>query len=701
MTAVLQVVPADPPFVGHRPPPHTGVPRPRLLTRLLDSPPFVVVVAPAGYGKTTLLCDWSAADPRPFAWITLHPGLDDPSSVRRAITRALEAFADDDLVLVLDDVHALRSEPARDVIASLATQPPPGLTVVLASRAEPPLPVARLRMQGLLLELRAVELAMTRVEAAAMLRGGGLPFSAGELDTLVRNTEGWPAGLSLAALSLAEQGVPTVGLGRFGGADRLVAEYVRDEVLARVSDEERAFVTRTSVLDVLTASLCDALLERTGSAAMLARLGRAGFPLVALDRTADRFRHHRLLREMLQAELHRSDPVLEAELHQRACTWHAAAGDRERALRHALAAGHPERAAELVWTGVLEAVERGCADPVEHSLSRFASTVLAAHPPLALAAAGTQLAHGRIDVAEHWVHAAKRRGGADVAGATAVLTAALGRDGLDRIAADSDRAAELLAPDSPGQALAALLAGVVAYLRGDRDGARARLENGARRAAVPAPLVHALCLAQLALLALDEHDPEEAARLACRARSQVTRHGLARLETSSLVLAISALVQAQRGRVDSADADAREASALLARTVDVAPWYELEVHLALARTALRLSEVNAARTHLVAAQRAADREPEAVTARAALEATEQELATFAGVRPRLTASLTTAELRILHFLPTHLSFREIAARTFVSANTVKTQANAVYRKLDVRSRSEAVACARDLGLLDA
>ncbi|HEX6025989.1 MAG TPA: LuxR C-terminal-related transcriptional regulator, partial [Solirubrobacter sp.] len=681
--------------------PRAGVRRQRLVKRLLDCPPFVVIVAPAGYGKTALLSDWSAADPRSFAWLTLHRGLDDPSSMTRAVTRALATATGQDLVLVLDDVHVLRSQPARDAIAALAAQPPPGVTVVLASRADPPLPIVRLRMQGLLLELRAAELAMTRGEAAAMLRRAGLRFSGDGLDTLMRRTEGWPAGLSLAALALADQGIPAVGLARFDGADRLVCEYVRDEVLAPLSADEREFVTRTAVLDVLTAPLCDAVLERTDSAAMLARLGRAGFPLVGLDRTAERFRHHRLLGEMLRADLHLCDPALDAELHRRACTWHAAAGDRERALRHALAAGQPDRAAELVWSAAVEGAERGCVEPVEHGLSRFPTDALVAHPQLALAAAGTQLAHGRADVAEHWVRAAQRSGEPDLAGAAAALAAAVGRDGLDQIAADSDRAATLLAPDSPGQALAALLAGVVADLRGDRDAARARLEDGARRATVPAPLVHALCLAQLALLALDEHDGEEAARLAARARSQVARHGLARLESSCLVLAVSGLVAAQRGRVDDARTDAREAAALLARMLDVAPWYALEAHLTLARAALRLSEVNEAREHLAAARRAAALEPGAVTAHKALEAAEQELAAVAGAQPRLTASLTTAELRILQFLPTHLSFREIAERTFVSPNTVKTQANAVYRKLDVRSRSEAVTCARALGLLDA
>jgi LuxR family maltose regulon positive regulatory protein len=147
--------------------------------------------------------------------------------------------------------------------------------------------------------------------------------------------------------------------------------------------------------------------------------------------------------------------------------------------------------------------------------------------------------------------------------------------------------------------------------------------------------------------------------------------------------------------------DAREAAALLERMVDVAPWYELEVQLALARVALRLSDVNDARARLAAARRLADRVPEATAVRQCLDATELDLESAIGARARVPASLTTAELRVLHFLPTHLSFREIAERTFVSANTVKTQANAVYRKLDVRSRSEAVTCARELGLLDA
>jgi LuxR family maltose regulon positive regulatory protein len=690
-------VPDEPPAIpaSHRPPVRGGLRRPRLLAPLLDpqGPPFVLAVAPAGYGKTTLLCDWAARDPRPFGWVTLHRGHDGAGALLRAVTNAVDSATaeapDGRFVLVLDGVQELRSRAARQIVASLAVQPPAGMTVAFTSRTEPPIPVARLRMQGQLTELRPEDLAMTRSEAAAMLRCAGLSLARPEIDALMRRTEGWPAGLALAARA----GGPP---GRFRGADRHVADYVREEVLAPLPGDEYDFVLRTAVLDVLSAPLCDTLLERGDSAELLARLRRAGFPLVALDHTADRYRHHRLLAEMLRAELRRTDPALAADLHRRASDWHARAGDRARAFRHALAANEPSRAAEIVWSGVPQAVEQGSSTAVEHSLACFSEGQIAGHARLALAAAGVELARGRGDVAEHWLLAAEHHGG--VAGEVAALRAALGRDGLAQVQADSARAAARLAPASPGLALCALLAGVAAHLRGDGRAARRHLEDGARRATVPAPQLHALCLAQLALLALDEHDGEEAARLSARAGAQLSRHGLRRFPTSALVLAVTALVRAQRGRVDEAAADAREAAALLEQLIDLPPWYELEVQLALARTALRLSDVNAARARLAAARRLAARVPEALVAQSWLHATERAIARL--VRAP-AVPLTAAELRILHFLPTHLSFREIAESTSVSANTVKTQANSVYRKLDVRSRSEAVAQARTLGLLEA
>ena len=438
------------------------------------------------------------------------------------------------------------------------------------------------------------------------MRSAGLQLGRDDLDVLLRRTEGWPAALSLAALALDGLRVPGPAIARFSGLDRLVAEYVRDEVLAQLSDDDLQFVMRSSILEMLTASACDAILERPGSADTLARLLRAGFPLVALDRTAERYRHHRLLHDVLGAELRRAGAEQEAALHRRASGWYERCGDRDRALHHALAADEVDHAGDLVWAGVPAAVEQGACASVEHRLSRFDAAQIAGHRRLALSAAGLGLASGRGDLAAHWLAAAEATGpDRDLAGAIAALTAALGREGLARMADDADRGSALLAPNSPCQALCALLAGVSAHLRGDRETAWRRLDDGARRAAVAAPQIHALCLAQLALVTLEDNDAEAAAGLSARARAQVARFGLERYPISALVLAVSALVRAQRGRVEEARSDAGDAAALLERLTDFAPWYEAEVQIVLARAALRLSDVGETRVRIAQARRLA------------------------------------------------------------------------------------------------
>jgi LuxR family maltose regulon positive regulatory protein len=255
-----------------------------------------------------------------------------------------------------------------------------------------------------------------------------------------------------------------------------------------------------------------------------------------------------------------------------------------------------------------------------------------------------------------------------------------------------------LAPGCAGQALCRLVEGVGAHLEGDREAARARLEDGARRAAVRAPLIQALCLAQLGLIAYDVHDLDEAEQRLSRARAQLGRYALDRCPAGAPVLAGSALVRAVRGWPEDARRDATAAAALLDRLTDFAPWFAAEVELVLARAELRLSDFPGARRRLAAARRRIERIDGAAVLRDWLRTTEAELATYAG--RSAPAPLTPAELRVLQFLPTHLSFREIGERTALSANTVKTQANTAYRKLDARSRSDAVARARELGLLE-
>jgi LuxR family maltose regulon positive regulatory protein len=337
-------------------------------------------------------------------------------------------------------------------------------------------------------------------------------------------------------------------------------------------------------------------------------------------------------------------------------------------------------------------------------LSHFTDEQLVKHPELTLAAANSDLLEGRRDPAQRWESAARRvlhetpprKRPAALKATVAMLRAVAGRDGLERMCADAAAAYELEPEDSPWRPLCCLLEGVARDLAGERDVAAELLEEGARRGAIAAPNIQTLCLAQLALGASRRNDWESVEAFAARAMAQVGHYALADYPTSALVFAASAAARAHRGMVDEARDDLHRAERLLEGLDDFIAWYVVETRIALAATALRLSDAAAARQHLAGASRLAARLPDAPVLHAWIAATEEQL----GVASQEPALLTTAELRILTFLPTHLSFREIAARLFVSANTVKSQAHAVYRKLDAASRSEAVTRAEGLGLLD-
>jgi LuxR family transcriptional regulator, maltose regulon positive regulatory protein len=677
--------------------------RPRLIRVLQDpaAPPLAVLVAPAGYGKTSLLADWAERDVRHFAWVTAEDADNDGVRLVAKVARALRAARGAARrVLVLDDVHRLRSRAALEGLSSIASDAGHGLTVALASRSRLALPIARLREQRLVVELGPRELAMTRSEAASLLRRAGLN-DRDAVDTLLARTEGWPAGLSLAALALgggAEASRPA----RFGGQDRLVADYLRDEVLADLSDEQLDFVLETSVLDTLTGPACDAVLRRTGSAGTLSELAGSSVPLVALDHHEERYRYHRLLAELLRAELPRRRPDLEPELHRRARAWHLQVGDHDRAVHHAVCAGDVGDASDLVWKAVVSAIGHGRTATIDRWLDCFTEADVATQPALALAAANCAVARGRGDVAGHWtaVAASAPAPSPEAEAGIALMRAALARDGVARMLADAERAYALEPEDSPWRSLSCLLAGTAHQLAGRRDRAIDRLEEGAHRAAVVAPDVHALCLSQLAVLALEADDWEGAAGLVTRARSQIDRHALMRTASVALVFAVSALVRAHRGRVDEAHSDLDAALELQALLTDFAPWYDVELRIIVARAAVRLSDAGGARAALDDAERLSHRVADAVALQSALTDAWDRHNALAGSATGPTAALTNAELRVLRFLPTHLSFREIGERTYVSANTVKSQANAVYRKLDVSCRSDAVSRARDIGLLD-
>ena len=667
--------------------------------------PFVLVVAPVGYGKTTLLSEWAASDGRRFAWIDLGAGDNDPERLLASVNRTAHD-TDAPSVLVVDNAHLISTPETFHALDDVARLMPSGSQLALASRCEPGLPVGSLRAHRRIFELRASDLAMTRSEAAALLTAAGIDLETDGLDRLMDRTEGWPAGLYLAALSMRAQPDVDVALSRFAGDDRVVADYLRDELMAQLEPDQVDFLLGTSILDTLCGPLCDAVLAGDGSARTLATLARSNVLLVSLDRGGTSYRYHPLLKEMLHAELRRLDPGREPELHARASAWHDEHGDPDSAIHHAVAAGDPERCGALLWRQACSYIAHGRNDVLAGWLNRFNDDQLAAVPSLAVAAANSRLAAGDGDQARHWAAVAGRglarrssskRGPLD--GAARLLGALLAEDDLVRIDREAARACALAPEHGESRSLSRLLAGVSHQLAGDRQRARAALDDGARSSAVAAPHVQALCLAQLALLEIDGEDWDAAAIPAERARSRVEGCGLANYPIVALVYAVSALTRSHSGPVADADRDLRTATRLVDQLVDFIPWYEAETRVTLARASLSLSDVAGARSLIAGAGRLVRRIPEAPTLRAwVTEACSQLEAATGSAGDGLT--LTAAELRVLRMLPTHLSFPAIARQLFVSPNTVKTHVRALYRKLDASSRSEAVSRATAAGLLD-
>jgi LuxR family maltose regulon positive regulatory protein len=406
----------------HVPRPQPGfVPRRRLVEALGEglARGRVLVCAPAGSGKTALLADWARGGGRPVAWLGLDDGDSDPARFWRYLVVALdgarpglaervgppppgsseglvmalvnELAADpgpDEVLLVLDDYHLVDSGPVHSSVAFLLENLPPGLHVVVSSRSDPPLPLARLRARGQLAELRAADLRFTGEEAAALLgeaAGPDLPDAA--VAALTARTEGWAAGLQLAGLSLRGQPDKAGFVAAFSGSHRFVLDYLADEVLERQDEQVRAFLLETSVLERLTGELCDAVTGRAGSQAMLQEIERAGLFLVPLDEVRGWWRYHHLFADLLRARLRAEQPGRIQALHRAAAVWceeHDLADD---AVRHALAAGDAAWATRLVERHVETLLGRSEGVTLRRWLSALPAESVRGRPRLCLAQA--------------------------------------------------------------------------------------------------------------------------------------------------------------------------------------------------------------------------------------------------------------------------------------------------------------------------
>ncbi len=714
--------------------------RPRLLTRLIDGRdiPLVVIVAPAGYGKTSLLTEWLLQDERLNTWLSLEDWHDDPirltreiaglleelepldaslaevlgtpepdsaSAVLPALAQALEAL-DQPVVLVLDDAHALTSPGALQVLTTVAEHLPFGSQLILASRTRPALPLGRLRAHRSLLELGASELAMTRAEAASLLRTARIKLAPSELSALVERTEGWPAGLYLAALSSREDPDPPTALASFAGND-LIADYLRDEFLSKLPPRTSSSWFKPPSSSGSRGRCVTRSFKEPGPRAysIVSPSGPSPWsPLVApTTPIAATVCFARCFSMSCATPIPSAKPT---------CTCARAPGiehgEIDPAIAHAVAAHDAQLAGDLLWEHLPRYITEGRNALVQGWLGHFSPAELSQQPSLALTAAHSALALGDIRQAEHWglvgasalARATTPPKVASLPTGVAVIEAAVGRHGVTPMGLQAARAYQLEDDDSPWRSICCLFQGVADHLTGDRAQAREHLEDGIHRSAISAPNVETLCLSQLAMITVEEGDWDRGVDLIARAVRQVERHGLSAYPTSALTFAVSADVRSHAGRVDEGKRDARRAAHLLARLGDFIPWYEAETRIMLARAALRLADVGAARTLLAEASQLARRVPDAVLFGGWLEETWGLIDSAATTALPGPSALTMAELRILRFLPTHLSFREIGARLHVSTNTVKTQAHAIYRKLDVSSRSQAVSRAAEIGLLD-
>lgn len=722
-----------------------SIPRPGLVAALTAglSARMMLVCAPTGWGKTSLLAEWAAAgeDAR-FAWVSLDPADDEPLRFWRYVVAAvasvepsladtaqrrlrspvvsigdeiLPALVNDlagvtqPLVLVLDDFHVISRPEISEQLVYLLDRLPRDVHLVVSSQTEPALRLGRLRAMGDLVELRGQQLRFSDQEAAALLnRVHGLDLAPEQLTVLQQQTEGWVAGLNLAAMSLGraeDRGRVLAGL---PADDRFLVDYLWHEVVLAQPRDVRHFLMRTAILERLSGSLCDAVAERADGDEMLRELERANLFVVPLDATRGWFRYHHLFGELLRSQLERVAPDLIPDLHRRASTWYAAHGLMVQAIDHAIAAGDVHYAADELDRHWLAIYSTGQATVILDWIDQLPAEATDAHPGMLAAAAGVARTIGRLDDVEPLLARAE----AAIAGepgpmagwvaAGAALARSYYRLGLG---------------DVPGAL----------------DLARSVLEVHMGRGSF---LHTSSCF--LGGLALFFEDPDEAEPLFRDYLSVVTpgEEDVRRY----VVLALLAETHAMRGEIDACERLTGEALEVVRhRELEEFP-YTGQVHVALGAALVARGEFDAAeeefdraatlvqrgagRTETAHAvvwlARARARQRDSAGAQAALDAArglvpglgetsmrrlvdalEQELA---ATRPRQSQvhegePLSEAELRVLRLFTGDLTSREIADHLYVSVNTVRTHAQRIRRKLGVSTRAGAVVRARELGLI--
>ena len=717
------------------------VERQELISRLREGrgQTLTLVCAPAGYGKTTLLAQWMQADNEetPFVWLSLEERDSDPvrwwmrlvgglREVHESVgesslaavgagpsaiaASALPALVDElaeapPMVVVLDDWHVVRSTVCDDVLSSLLKDRPAQVQIVVSSRSDPGLPVARYRAHGTLVEVRERDLRMNSADAVQLFQAIDVELDSETSARLTERTEGWAAGLCLARLALRDHDDPPAFVEAFSGDSRHVVDFLLQDVLASVDRDLLAFLLRSSVLERFSAPMCDFVLERDDSATMLRAAEHANLFVVPLDAAGVEFRYHHLFTAVLRRELQAVDARAAPPLHARAADWYEAEGNLESAIPHAIASREVPRASDLIVAAAVPLLSTGRMATVERWFDQLDWAEALADRPLALVRALSARLSGRgRDDVERWLAIAERgsdlgplvNGISSMRSAVAMVSATY----LTRGIADGEASARFVLESepegSPWRYAGLVPLGQALYLAGRPEEARAPLEEartlpGARRLASTA-----IGIAYLALVALEEGDRDECEFLArdALAVAEEIGHGVSAAAANPHLALGAALIES---------ADLHGAVTHLERAVSLSgeerpSYWHAHAQLRLAHALHRVGDQSAAMNALAAARHELDELPDRGMLGELLGATAETLSN----RPRregyLGEDLSEAELKVLQGFLAGSSVTDVARELYLSQNTVKTHRRTIYRKLGVTTRDELVARAAELGL---
>jgi LuxR family maltose regulon positive regulatory protein len=706
---------------------------------------LVLIDAPAGFGKTTLVAQWrsSPTENRSFGWVSLDPGDNDPGRLWRhivsAVHRARPDFGADTVlrtlrtrtpdfageflpllvnelaalpepvVLVLDDYHVIKERSCHDQVAFLLRHLPSTVQVALITRSDPPLPLARLRAAGEIAEVGARQLRFEPAPAAELVAAAaGVELSRDDLADLVDRTEGWAAGLYLAALSLRGYRSPSVFIHEFTGNSRFIVDFLAEEVLSRQSAEIRHFLACTSILSRFCAPLCDAVVGSDNAAQIIDTLERENLFVVPLDETRQWFRYHHLFAQMLRDQLARAEPDLVPVLHERASAWHRRSGQADEAISHLHAADDVPGVIDVISRHWPAYVDSGRTATVRGWLNLLGTTTVTADPVAAHCRAWAAAVSGDREALRHWlpvVEAGRHDGPLpdgvrSLRSSATLLKATFGFDGIGPML---DAAAEAVTletnPASPWYALARASYAGALYWSGDLAAA-AEQAQAVVAGTASVEIVRLRGFAFLSLIATEQGNLDEAerhARTACQIAKSADS-GVGGGPQTSLAYTAAAAALAGRGRLSEARGELERALRDRRKPFG-SPWPDVEIMLRLAPVLFETGDPSGAVALLAETRQLLSSWPDGADALLArLDRLERRLA-----RPRRevtpTEPLTEREVTVLRLLRGSLSLREIGQRLSLSRNTIKTHTRAIYRKLGASDRLDAVARGRDSGVL--